>query len=227
MLSKTENSDAAGSLHITWVGPFGRAVADYVSLLHPKTCATESVGCDMSAAEPASVCDAEVVVAWRPMRYVCESIAAFSRQRKLPFIPVILDSGVLSLGPIILPGSACWNCWMMRSQQHSPFPTQREVLLRFYDSNPHAGPEGFAEPLAMFAASRIIWAVEQCQTRPAAIGGFVWELDLSSRHVQTGQLVGVDGCTNCGLNRPLESRTYAEVRSALSVLWEEIHAEER
>ncbi len=214
------NRDEPTKLHVIAVGPFGQAVSEYLSVLHPHVHRTVWNWTKPLTRETWPTSSAEVIVAWRPVPQLCELVSVISHDRAVPFIPLILDSGVLRLGPIIIPeSSACWKCWIMRSRQHSPNPQERSALLTFYDANPEAGPAGYLEPLAMLAAAQIKRAFQLC-LHPDQVGGDIWEINLFSSQVRTGRLLGVDGCPVCGLNRSLETRTYLEAKRELAFLWE-------
>jgi hypothetical protein len=112
---------------------------------------------------------------------------------------------------------------MTRSNQHDVNRRYRPELTRFYEENPQAGPKGYLEPLAMISAAQIAEIIRQagCLDR---IAGNIWQMDLFTRGVSTGKLAGTDDCPRCGLNRPLESRTYSDLRKALAFLWPEADA---
>jgi bacteriocin biosynthesis cyclodehydratase domain-containing protein len=217
----SQKADSPIGLHVMWAGPFGHAVAQYLSILHPCVHASALREPDVSRFENGREPCAEVIASWRPVPRLCVLVAAASQTVKRPFIPLTVDSGLLQLGPVIMPNrSACWDCWTKRARQHSVAPREQAELLRFYDENSEAGPQGFSEPLAMLAAAQIKWAAELCAEDPDRIGGLIWQMHLFSGEVETGHLVGVDGCPVCGLNRPVESRTYSEAKKELAFLWE-------
>lgn len=203
------------------VGTFGRAVGGYISMLYPFIHEITFHEAEESGPGILPSTFAYVLASWRPVPALCDKAAKLSKERRLPFIPVILDAGTLQLGPVVVPGnSACWECWKLRSRQHSFSPKERAAVLEFYDTNPEAGPTGFLEPFAMLAAAQIRHAI-QLFDDPQGISGYIWQIDLLSRQVSTGRLLGVDGCPNCGLDRPVRDRSYAEARKELSFLWKE------
>ena len=206
--------------HITYAGPFGRATAGFLrrdnDLIEDRTFSSE-----FGASDDGPDAAAMILVAERPMPRLSESIAAYCWRRALPFVPLFLQSGLMQLGPITIAGEgACWDCWSKRFRQHDAAPLESAALLQFYDEHPERGPRGFLQPFAALAADRIRPILELCETEPEAAAGSIWQIDMFSRRVTTGRVIGVDGCVNCGLNRPLETRSYADARQALGFLWQ-------
>src|SRR5271157_282811 len=98
MENNSEHLDSSKPLHVIWVGAFGRAVAEYLSLLHPFVHKTTCREPDRLRFEVWPASSVTVIAAWRPVPRLCELIAVLSQERELPFIPLLLDSGVLRLG---------------------------------------------------------------------------------------------------------------------------------
>jgi len=218
---RTLNSQFKSSdcVHVLSVGVFGRAVTKYLKTFYPDLLETVWSECRPGNREEWPQASFVVVAAWRPVGSLCRVVDNLSYERGHPFVPVILDSPVLRLGPVTVPGvSGCWHCWDMRSRQHSPISRERSSLLEFYESNPNCGPAGYLESFAMIAAAQIGQVTRSSLTQ---IAGQIWQMNLFTREVSTGYLVGVDGCKRCGLNRPIEGRTYFEAKERLSHLWTE------
>lgn len=160
-----------------------------------------------------------IVVAWRPVPSICSELNERSHVTGRPFVPVIVDNTALQLGPVVLPKQgACWECWVRRSNQHSPLPAAREELFKYYDTHAQAGPAGYLEPLAMIAAARTAAIVEAIDSGSAR-GGYIWQMDMITRVVTTSTAVGVHGCNQCGLGRSVDERTFAAMRDDLSWLF--------
>ena len=209
--------DPSNCIHVVSVGMFGRAVAKYLKTLFSNMQVTIWDGGDLSDCEQWPDCILHVLAAWRPVRSLCEFMDELSYERGRPFIPLILDSPVLRFGPVIVPNvSGCWHCWDMRLRQHTISLRERSALLEFYETNPQSGPAGYLEPFAMIGAAQIARITQSSMDRAA---GQIWQMNLFTRHVSTGRLVGIDGCGRCGLSRPLEDRTYYEAKDSLSFLW--------
>jgi bacteriocin biosynthesis cyclodehydratase domain-containing protein len=206
-------------IHVLSVGAFGSAVVRHLASFCPNLRETRwNVSFQMDA-ETWPAAALQVLVSHNPVPSICEFLGALSYARSSPFIPLIIDASALCLGPIIVPGrSACWRCWAMRSQQHAKSPRQRSALLEFYDSHPNAAAKRYLESFAMMGAIQIASSVNELED--SSQPGRIWQMNLFSRQIRTGRLIGVDGCTSCGLGRPLDSRTYAEAREKLAYLWE-------
>jgi bacteriocin biosynthesis cyclodehydratase domain-containing protein len=209
----------ASPIHLLLVGTFAKAVSDYIKTIRTDT--YETVVTDDNALDlgPCSTARVNVVVAWHPVSRLCEKIDKVSRSAERPFIPVILDSINLRLGPVLIPGTAtCWSCWERRSLQRSRHPDVERVLWKFYESHTGVGPKGYLEPFALMAAARLMSFIEQLD-RSVALPGYIWQINMLTREVLTGTLVGVDDCPNCGLHRPPEKRGYDQMQQDLQFLW--------
>src|SRR5690349_3627555 len=89
--------------HILSIGSFGRAVAHY--LRDFRSDLAETIVTDDTIALPAvwpASC-AVIVASWRPVPHFCELLDEFSFTREQPFVPVILDSTILRIGPVVIP----------------------------------------------------------------------------------------------------------------------------
>jgi len=162
-----------------------------------------------------------VAVASHPARAIFERLAEIAHDKQRPFLPLVIDESVLRLGPVAVPGAGgCWHCWVARRGQHDGHYRETAALHEFYDHHPCRGPQGFLEPFAWMAAVQIV-AILGSREQLEQWAGKIWQLDLFSREVTTGELIGVDGCARCGLNRPLNTRSYAEMQDTLAYLWSE------
>lgn len=160
-----------------------------------------------------------VAVAWRPAPSICSTLNKWSHLTGRPFLPVLLDNTSLQVGPVVLPSrGACWECWVRRSNQHSPWPAARNALFKYYDANAQAGVPGYLEPLAMLAAAKIAAIVEEVDSGTAP-GGYIWQMDMITRAIATSTVVGVHGCDLCGLGRSVDERTFSVMRDDLSWLF--------
>jgi bacteriocin biosynthesis cyclodehydratase domain-containing protein len=205
------------SWHVISVGPFGRAVARHLRSSRAHLIETAGEGTQSPADWPRA--RALVVAAWRPIPDLCEAADAESHRRGTPFLPVIADSAALSIGPVIVPGRGnCWSCWVRRTHQHAPSLGRRAALWRHYSEHAGAGPHGYLEPFAVVAAARVRQILEAVESE-APVAGQVWAMHLLTRRIVTSTVVGVHGCPRCGLHRRESTRSYAELRQALSFAW--------
>jgi bacteriocin biosynthesis cyclodehydratase domain-containing protein len=206
-----------GALHLLTVGPFGEAVARHLRTLAEfrETTVTD----DAIRNQVWSMASINVVAAWRPVPTLCAVLDDLSFQRGTPFLPLILDGKVMTVGPFVVPGAgSCWHCWQLRSKQHSVWRDEREALLDYYASHPEEGPNGYLEPFAMMGATRIhagVTLFEQGQGIP----GEIWQIDMLSLNIAQRVAVGVNDCRRCGLHRPSATRGFSELQDRLAYLW--------
>jgi bacteriocin biosynthesis cyclodehydratase domain-containing protein len=212
-------------VHLLSVGNFGTAIGEYLRAF--RTDIVETV-----AADEALLADAwpdariRLVAAWRPVPHLCELLDERCYGEQRPFVPVIMDSTVLQLGPIIVPrGGSCWSCWVRRCRQHSSWSQAQAALLEHYASNPNSGPQGYLEPFALLAAARIVENIDALDSS-TAIPGYIWQIDVLTRRETTGTMVGVHDCRRCGLQRLAATRGFVAMEQELSYLWKRNHLTE-
>jgi bacteriocin biosynthesis cyclodehydratase domain-containing protein len=160
-----------------------------------------------------------VVASWRPAPELCTPVHQMAQLCKRPFVPFFADGRVLQLGPVTVPEAGpCWVCSERRASQHDPSRQLRSAVLAYYAANPHSGPKGFLTPFSMIGAVRLSQTIDALDAK-AASAGQLWRIDMITREMRTGMVVGVHGCSYCGLHRRPETRSYAEMQKALAYLW--------
>jgi bacteriocin biosynthesis cyclodehydratase domain-containing protein len=218
-----------GPPHLLSVGSFGRAVAQYLSALCPKLVETRVTDDTIVLPTMWPSCSTNFLASWRPVPHLCGLLDELSFKWERPFVPIILDSTFLRVGPVVAPRyGPCWGCWMSRSTQHDDWSRERLALFDFYASHPDEGPRGYLEPFAMMAASRmaaILEAVKSSNLNAAA--GHIWQIDMLTREITTATVIGVDDCSRCGLHRPPATRSFAVMQKELAYLWAEQSDQER
>jgi bacteriocin biosynthesis cyclodehydratase domain-containing protein len=206
------------------MGAFGSAVAAYLRTLRSDTVETIVVDRISAPLDSLPTPHTNVLAAWRPVPSMCELLDRESHQSRLTFIPLILESAVLRLGPIVVRGEGtCWDCWARRSKQHSVRPKEAEAVLRHYASDPSSGPQGFLEPFALLGAARVSQIIDAITSVPrslSAMAGSIWQIDIMTREVMRSTVVGVHGCLRCGLRRSEATRSFTDLRRELAYLWE-------
>ena len=202
------------------VGPFGHSFLRELVRCHDDVDCI-ALGEDLSDVWSLSDAASSYILAtWRPIPSLCERIGQMSLTRGKPFLPVVLESNRMTVGPVVIPGGqSCWQCYVKRSLQHSHASVERSTLQHYYASHPGEGPGGHLRAFAVIAAGRCS-AILNDLDHKAAEPGLVWSLDLMTRRVSTGILLGVHDCPNCGLRKPAQDRSTRELRAHLAYLWE-------
>jgi bacteriocin biosynthesis cyclodehydratase domain-containing protein len=211
-------SDHYQPVSILSVGPFGRCVAYYLRTFHKDLRETVIVGDSLPDPETWSRSRVNVIVSGRPIPHLCELLDRFSFEHRQPFIPVVVDSGFLRVGPIVISGESCWSCWARRLRQHSDWPLEHSALTQHYSTHLDDGPRGYLEPFALIAAAQIAKNVRALD-RSAGLPGYVWQIDIIRRNITTSRVVGIHDCVRCGLHREASTRNYLDMRAALNYLW--------
>jgi bacteriocin biosynthesis cyclodehydratase domain-containing protein len=206
-------------IQILSVGAFGKAVAVYLKHLHLDVfeIAADNDVLPMPATWPAA--RISLLASWKPVPAVCELLDDVCHKWMRPFIPLILDSRHMRVGPVIVPGQeGCWKCWSLRYRKQLSFPADYAALLDHYDSQPDSGPRGFLEPFAMMGAARLAHAIRQTDSGIDEAGR-VWQVDMLTGAIAVGRVIGAHGCDRCGLRRKEDSRGFADMQIALNYLW--------
>lgn len=197
------------------VGPFGTAVARHLVRLRRdvrRGCAEDV----LLSRKPSS--RMIVLAAWRPVVKQCAELDIASRIRGCPFVPLVMEGPTMSIGPVVLPGRhGCWHCWIKRRDQHEQFASARSAVNAFYDRCVDAGPSGYLDAVSLLAASRLSSAIDNVD-RDTQEGGELWQMNILTREVIVGQVIGVDACPHCGLKRPLQDRTCRALKTHFSAV---------
>jgi bacteriocin biosynthesis cyclodehydratase domain-containing protein len=159
-----------------------------------------------------------VLAASRPLPTVCEALDQLAFSTGISFVPVILGSNLLTVGPVAGPGSqTCWSCWQKRCLQHSTRPEEEKEILHYYSNESSLGPSGFLEPFPFMAAARVAHILLPAATR--LLASEVWQLKLYTREITIGASLGVHDCPQCGLHRPAISRTTKLLKEKVDRWW--------
>jgi bacteriocin biosynthesis cyclodehydratase domain-containing protein len=169
---------AAVRVGVLGVGSFGRRVAE---LLAPHAVPVDGFTDDV---------DVLVAALWRPAPGLCAELGATAGDR--PWLPVVLEHPHLVVGPYVVPGGACFDCYQRRRRQHEPPDSVTAGLHAAYDADPALGPAGFLPHQARYAAGLVRVALRD------ASAGRITVAHLVSGSVATHHVVGVHDCTRCG-----------------------------
>lgn len=211
-------------VHIFSVGALGQATAGYLRKLRQDVTETAVVNNVVPLPETWPASRINVLASWKPAPSLCQLLEEITFSSFCPFVPLMVDSTVLRLGPVVLPGEGCcWSCWVKRWKQHSESPEAHSALLGYYAAHPEAGAQGFLEPFAVIAASRLAETIEDLDASLTA-GGSIWQMDLLTREIVTSVAVGVHNCPRCGLHREAANLSYTGLEKDLAYLWEQARA---
>jgi bacteriocin biosynthesis cyclodehydratase domain-containing protein len=202
------------------IGPFGHSFICDLAKSHD---AVESIVLSEETIASLTLSDhasSYILATWRPMPLLCQRVSDMSRDRHKPFIPVVIGSDRMTIGPVVIPGGqGCWQCYVKRTLQHTHAAAERSTLLQYYASHPEEGPGGHLRPFATIAAGRCGAILDELDNEVAQPGQ-LWHLDLMTRRVTAGVLLGVHDCPYCGLHRPDHDRSMRDMQVHLSYLWD-------
>jgi bacteriocin biosynthesis cyclodehydratase domain-containing protein len=225
---ETEKHKALGQpLHLLSVGAFGKAVGRHLKNLRSDVVETVVTGDIVPMPEVWPKYRLSIVASWRPDPNLCAMMEELSYESQRPLIPLIVESTVLRLGPVVVPGQgSCWSCWIQRIQQHSDWREAQSSLLDYYANHPEAGPRGYLEPFAGIAAARLTEVIEDLDSSGKG-AGYVWEIDMMSREIETRTAIGIHDCPRCGLHKNAPTRSYSDLQQDLGYLWPDLSQEGR
>ena len=143
-----------------------------------------------------------VLAAWRPSPRLCEAADQQSFLSGKPWLPVVMDSPALRVGPLVRPPDApCFRCFARRRTQHDVEHRSTQMLYAAYDRDEHCGPRGYLPQHARIAAALIadvlnMWrAADDEDERPPV--GEVREFRPSDQRLTTSKVVPCHDCRRC------------------------------
>jgi bacteriocin biosynthesis cyclodehydratase domain-containing protein len=210
---------SAARIHLLSVGGFGRAVADHLKAIHQDVVTTEVIANEIPVPQTWPAARVIALAAWRPVPSICELLDRIARQGNMVFIPLILNSMLLRLGPVIQAGTGCcWACWVRRRRQHDPWPNEQAKLELSYASDPELGAKGYLEPMAMLGSAMLVRTIASLASNEG-ISGQVVQVELATRRIASSSVMGIHDCPKCGMGRPCTTRTYETLQGELAYLW--------
>ena len=215
----------AEGVHVWSVGAFGRAVARFFMAIRSGISITDLPDGQLPNPERWPASRIRIIAAWRPDHSTFQRLNDAAYKSGESFIPIVMDGHTLRVGPTVIPASssqekqgACYSCWADRLRQHASPSEHQMAAWHYYSEHAEAGPRGFIASAALIAAARASEIVDSIDSG-VGVGGHLWELSLITRQITNTSMHGVHGCPRCGGHRPEESRSFAEMKEALSWIW--------
>ena len=196
------------------VGPFGHEVAGLLNREYGPVCSLALAPEGSWAVETLPHGAINILISSRPVPDLCRRLNERCFERSSIFLPMIICSGTLQFGPVVIPGvGGCWRCASLREHQHEGFHREANSVEKYYSSPTAKSPRGFLYPDVVLAASHIYFVLTALES-PSTVAGTIWDYDLFTRIGNRSDLVSVDGCTLCGLQRPRRDRSYSLLRQS-------------
>lgn len=207
------------SIHVLAVGPFGECTAQMLEQLLPGVVVTRPDAANTSLPAMWPVARINVLTSWRPVARLERMFDTLSHYWKTPFVSATLEAPNLRVGPVVVPGlGGCHACYDKRVLQHSLRPDAHLASRNFYNDHPDEGPQGYLYPFVEMAAVRVAQIIQQLGEAPETVAGKVWQLNTITRQVAYSEMIGLHGCSQCGLKRSEATRSVETLRSELSYL---------
>jgi bacteriocin biosynthesis cyclodehydratase domain-containing protein len=198
------------------MGAFGAAVAAELAAAVAPVATRTGSGAPPDADAVAAV-SAVAVVAGRPVPAIAERVDELAFQTRVPWLPILIESGVLRIGPVIVPGfGACYRCFRHRLRQHAAAPPVEAALDRHYRTSTADEPYGHLPGTAVLAAVVAAGILARTAADPVGEAGRVRQRDLATGRLTDGRVVGVHGCPRCGLHRDERGRSSTDLFRAMS-----------
>lgn len=211
---------AGNAMRLFCAGKFGEAIEQHLrryrdDLLCASTASLSVLPDDLPSAK------ALALATWRPDPKLCALLDRIAHRTGSPFLPLTIEQNKVRVGPLVMPGrGCCWACWEWRIQQNFRWRAARHALLKFYETHPESGPEGYLEPVAAMAAAKMAQVIAEIEN-DRACPGLVWQLDLITRQMETYKAIGRHDCPRCGLHRPPQTRSVDLMSQELEWLWKQ------
>lgn len=209
-------SDRPVVLPILAPDEFGQAVSEALQELAPWT-----VQMTFSIEQFLKIPDlpgaqAYMLVVGHPASRLCHILNDLSYAHRVPFLPAIISSPYLEIGPLVIPGSgACYACYECRFLQHTPLPQVHKRRYQYYDTHALSDPVGYLPPLALLTATRLAQLLVQGLEQPGHAGGYYWRWNIMQAEAHQSHVVGVHGCMYCGLKCDEKGRSFQEMQGHL------------
>lgn len=159
---------------------------------------------------------AYLLVAGYPASRLCHILNDLSYTHQVPFLPAIISSPYLEIGPLVIPGSgACYACYECRFLQHTALPQVHKRRHQYYDTHPIPDPVGYLPPLAFLTATRLVQLLVQGLERPGHAGGYYWRWNIVHAEAHQSHVIGMHGCMYCGLKRDEKGRSFQAMQGYL------------
>lgn len=207
-----EEEQPSRRYEVVALGSFGDAVLRCVRELSPH--ATYSVASreDVFEGRLSASSVAYVLIAQGPEAELCDRLGDDAHRDGVAFLPLMREAHRLRFGPVVLPGQGgCWHCAERRWLQHG---------VELQDpSEPQTDPAIYAQLAgARLAGARLAWMLGELE-RGLLQGGTTWRIDLNTTEVQQSHVIGVHGCSRCGVQRPLGTMSIDQMRLECMDLW--------
>jgi bacteriocin biosynthesis cyclodehydratase domain-containing protein len=204
----------SGPVVVLTEGAFGRAVADRIENALPG--ATQRELRSSIDALPELLGDARFVglALWRRYPEWADAVDAMCHARHVPWSGVTLDGRWLITGPLVVPGKGpCYGCYRKRWLTHLADPAREQALDEAYAADPDLGCIGFVPSAVSISVSALLLDITEANRIPGRVG----KVDLLHCRTQETRVVGVHGCTRCGLPSPRGDRYVRRLRDQLAL----------
>jgi bacteriocin biosynthesis cyclodehydratase domain-containing protein len=143
----------------------------------------------------------------RPIYAYCRKIDDLSFASGAGFLPAVLETSKIYVGPFIRPGSTpCWECWEERFNSQHPFAAERRQLLTHYDAAKYLPTVGFM-PYTVTATAAMLALILTGDCPSEARVCSVSVIDIFDHNVTTDYYVGRHLCSKCSVARHYKDRT--------------------
>jgi bacteriocin biosynthesis cyclodehydratase domain-containing protein len=144
--------------------------------------------------------DIFIFISPRPRDAACRVINAGCCKIGCTFLPVIVDTESLIVGPLVqVPGTPCWECWNTRERANYHFADQRAALRNYYDQESCKSPIGYMPYLVGVAAGKLAGVLNNSRLFKEQLGRS-WAINLWTREISQAAFVGRHACPHCGVH---------------------------
>ncbi|MCY8857610.1 TOMM precursor leader peptide-binding protein [Bacillus atrophaeus] len=207
-------------IHIMSSGAFGEEVAEQFSKRYQNTAVT-------ALPEPMYLLPSDrfpsarlhIFASWKSSSYISKQLDQLFFKWREPWLPITMDHPYVRIGPLVIPGEGpCFHCFESRSLQHSPVPQYVRKMDDYYHRHPDAGPKGYLRSFAGWSAVFASTIIKSIDKDAPSSAGSIWQMNMLTRESFSSKTVGIHGCPRCGLKRPEENRSVAQLSESLQSL---------
>lgn len=203
-------------VHVLALGPFGIRVAELLdqSLDDVATTTLERPGRVTSHEWPSA--EIRVLATSRATPSVAAHVDRLAWRIGTTWLPVVAEHPYLRVGPVVVPGAggACHRCFVMRLEQHDGQSALRRAVWDHGERTGSTGPVGHLPHHVRTATAMTLAALRD----PAREAGRVRRIHLLDVAVAVDTVIGLHGCSRCGLGRDEATRSAAPLKDEIDTL---------
>ena len=207
------------TIAIVSTGAFGNEVASFLQS-YANACRVVPEETLDEAFDPDNVL--VIAATWRPSPPLGARADELSFERRISWLPVVMEHWRIMIGPLIRPpGGPCYRCFLRRKAQHDSRHSETLAADRAFTEEEWAGPRGHMPYQARIAASLAMRLARLAEARSPALNGpegasasKLLEYDLITHDISVSSVIRCHDCGRC-TGRAQPATAIGEILSGL------------